>query len=120
MLLHGVEQGERKAQRTLCINNQKQLLLAHIMAVGDNNDRDQSPQIAVVSGSLECVTPGGLALQTRRSAAEAGTYYGRSTGFSYPVMRKAGGAYVAPSIGDANSLRPGGKYVGTPKVLPVT
>jgi prepilin-type N-terminal cleavage/methylation domain-containing protein len=39
MLLPALSKAKEKALRTLCINNQKQLLLAHIIYVGDSNDR---------------------------------------------------------------------------------
>ena len=38
MLLPALAQAKEKALRTQCINNQKQLLLAHMLYVGDNND----------------------------------------------------------------------------------
>ena len=39
MLLPSLAKAKEKASRTACINNQKQLLLAHVMYLGDSNDR---------------------------------------------------------------------------------
>jgi prepilin-type N-terminal cleavage/methylation domain-containing protein len=39
MLLPALSKAKEKASRTACVNNQKQLLLAHLMYLGDSNDR---------------------------------------------------------------------------------
>lgn len=39
LLLPALANAKEKAQRTQCVNNQKQLLMAHMLYVGDNNDR---------------------------------------------------------------------------------
>lgn len=38
LLLPALASAKEKAQRTQCVNNQKQLLMAHMLYVGDNND----------------------------------------------------------------------------------
>ena len=38
LLLPALANAKEKAQRTQCVNNQKQLLMAHMLYVGDNND----------------------------------------------------------------------------------
>jgi prepilin-type N-terminal cleavage/methylation domain-containing protein len=43
MLLPALAKAKEKALRAQCINNQKQLLMAHMMYVGDNNDRIALP-----------------------------------------------------------------------------
>src|SRR5438874_1185524 len=39
MLLPALSKAKEKAHRTICINHQKQLLLAHHLYITDNNDR---------------------------------------------------------------------------------
>jgi prepilin-type N-terminal cleavage/methylation domain-containing protein len=46
MLLPALAKAKEKAQRTQCVNNQKQLLMAHMMYVGDNNDRMALPNLS--------------------------------------------------------------------------
>src|SRR5213593_1307366 len=43
MLLPALAKAKEKAHRTICINNQKQLLLAHLMYANDSNDRIAPP-----------------------------------------------------------------------------
>jgi len=43
MLLPALSQAKEKAQRTICYSHYKQLLLAHIMYISDNNDRIEPP-----------------------------------------------------------------------------
>jgi len=71
MLLPALSKAKEKAHRTICINNQKQLLLAHQMYANDNNDRIAPVNCGGVGGSGnprlpagwaykpgECMTPG--------------------------------------------------------------
>ena len=59
MLLPALSKAKEKAQRTRCISNQKQLLLAHLMYLGDNNDRIEAPNCGGVSGSVSSQLPTG-------------------------------------------------------------
>jgi prepilin-type N-terminal cleavage/methylation domain-containing protein len=45
MLLPALARAKEKAQRTQCVSNQKQILLAHMLYVGDNNDRMALPNL---------------------------------------------------------------------------
>ena len=87
MLLPALSKAKEKAQRTLCINNQKQLLLAHIMYVGDNNDRIEPPNCGGESGSLNASLPAGWLYKPGEALPKAGTYYGPEHGLFYPVVR---------------------------------
>ena len=87
MLLPALSKAKEKAQRTLCINNQKQLLLAHIMYVGDNNDRIEPPNCGGESGSLNASLPAGWLYKPGETLPKAGTYYGPEHGLFYPVVR---------------------------------
>ena len=87
MLLPALSKAKEKAQRTLCINNQKQLLLAHIMYVGDNNDRIEPPNCGGESGSMNASLPAGWLYKPGEALPKAGTYYGPEHGLFYPVMK---------------------------------
>jgi prepilin-type N-terminal cleavage/methylation domain-containing protein len=87
MLLPALSKAKEKALRTLCINNQKQLLLAHIMYVGDSNERIEPPNCGGESGSLDASLPAGWLYKPGEALPKAGTYYGPEHGLFYPVMR---------------------------------
>ena len=59
MLLPALSKAKEKAHRTICINNQKQLLLAHQMYANDNNDRIAPPNSGGIGGSLNPKLPAG-------------------------------------------------------------
>src|SRR5207249_6674627 len=59
MLLPALAKSKEKASRTICINNQKQLLLAHLMYLVDNNDRIESPNCGGSSGLSASGYPAG-------------------------------------------------------------
>jgi prepilin-type N-terminal cleavage/methylation domain-containing protein len=56
MLLPALAKAREKARRTMCTNNQRQLLLAHIMYTGDNGDFVAQPN----TQSYTTVAPGWL------------------------------------------------------------
>ncbi len=59
LLLPVLSKAKEKAQRTICFNNQKQLLLAHHMYVSDFNDRIEPPNCGGESGSVNPRLPAG-------------------------------------------------------------
>src|SRR2546423_10875222 len=59
MLLPVLSKAKEHAQRTICINHYKQLLLAHIMYITDNNDRIEPPNCGGAGGSLNRLLPAG-------------------------------------------------------------
>src|SRR5207249_1131698 len=59
MLLPALSKAKEKAYRTICFNNQKQLLLAHNMYIQDNNDRIEPPNCGGAGGSQNNRLPAG-------------------------------------------------------------
>ena len=59
MLLPALAKSKEQAQRTICMNHQKQLLLAHIMYVNDNNDRIEPPNCGGQVGMVNSQLPNG-------------------------------------------------------------
>ncbi len=59
MLLPALAKAKEKASRTQCINNQKQLLLAHQMYLGDSNDRIEPPNCGGNDGLVNSHLPAG-------------------------------------------------------------
>ncbi|MFO1500024.1 MAG: prepilin-type N-terminal cleavage/methylation domain-containing protein [Verrucomicrobiota bacterium] len=86
MLLPALALAKEKAHRTICMNNQKQLLLAHIMYLGDNDDRIAPPNCGGAGGSVNSALPAGWLYKPGESVARNGTYYGPSRGLFYPAM----------------------------------
>src|SRR5512141_2155530 len=59
MLLPALSKAKEKASRTACINNQKQLLLAHIMYLSDFADQIAPPNCGGAGGSMNPRLPAG-------------------------------------------------------------
>ncbi len=87
MLLPALAKSKEKALRTICFNNQKQLLLAHIMYLGENNDRIAPPNCGGESGSVSPSLPAGWLYKPGEALPKAGTYFGPEHGLSFPVVK---------------------------------
>ena len=59
LLLPALAKAKEKASRAQCINNQKQLLLAHQMYLGDSNDRIEPPNCGGNDGLVNSHLPTG-------------------------------------------------------------
>jgi prepilin-type processing-associated H-X9-DG protein len=59
MLLPVLAKAKEKAHRTICMNHHKQLLLAHLMYLSDNNDRLEPPNCGGEGGSVNPSLPAG-------------------------------------------------------------
>ncbi|PYJ63982.1 MAG: hypothetical protein DME24_00345 [Verrucomicrobia bacterium] len=87
MLLPALARAKETALRTRCFNNQRQLLLAHLMYAGENNDGIEPPNCGGASGSVNPALPAGWLYKPGEALPRAGTYYGPEHGLFYPVMR---------------------------------
>jgi prepilin-type N-terminal cleavage/methylation domain-containing protein/prepilin-type processing-associated H-X9-DG protein len=90
MLLPALSQAKEKAQRTICYNHYKQLLLAHIMYISDNNDRIEPPNCGGTDGAGNRSLPAGWLYKP--GEALPGTPWGNPTngptqGLFFPAMK---------------------------------
>src|ERR1043165_4590550 len=95
MLLPALAKAKEKAHRTICTNNQKQLLLAHIMYVADSNDRIEPPNCGGDSGAVNPSLPAGWLYKPGEALPRLGVYYGPEHGLFFPVM-KSWSMYMCP------------------------
>ncbi len=86
MLLPALSKSKEQAQRTLCGNNQKQLLLAHILYLGDNNDRIAPPNCGGADGAANSALPAGWLYKPGEALPKNGTNLGPLKGLFYPAM----------------------------------
>jgi len=87
MLLPALAKSKERAMRTTCINNQKQLLLAHVMYLSDFNDQIEPPNCGGDSGAVNPSLPAGWLYKPGEALPKADVYYGPEHGLFYPVMK---------------------------------
>jgi prepilin-type N-terminal cleavage/methylation domain-containing protein len=83
LLLPSLAKAKEKAARTTCLNNQKQLLLAHVMYIDDFNDQIEPPNCGGDSGAVNPLLPAGWLYKPGEALRKA-EYTDRSTVFSTP------------------------------------
>lgn len=87
MLLPALASAKEKGHRTICANNQKQLLLAHVMYVNDNDDRLAPPNCGGASGSANASLPAGWLYKPGETLPAKDHYYGPERGLFYNAMQ---------------------------------
>src|SRR3989442_11401752 len=90
MLLPVLSKAKEKAHRAICSNHYKQLLLAHIMYISDNNDRIEPPNCGGTDGARDPGLPAGWLYKP--GEALPGTLWnnpsnGPNKGLFYPAMK---------------------------------
>ncbi len=95
MLLPALAQSKGKAQRTICFNNQKELLLAHHLYAVDFNDRIEPPNCGGQSGSVNPRLPAGWLYKPGEALPQGTNYFGPEHGLYYPAM-KSWKMYMCP------------------------
>ncbi len=96
MLLPALSKAKEQALRTQCINNQKQLLLAHTMYSGENNDRISPPNCGGASGAANNQLPAGWLYKPGQALPRGTTNDGPTKGLFYPMMQSRK-MYLCPS-----------------------
>ena len=81
LLLPALAKAKEKAERAKCISNQKQILLAHMLYVGENNDRMALPNL---SNGGQNRAQGWL--YTPNQILINGVYYGPQRGVFWPYL----------------------------------
>jgi prepilin-type N-terminal cleavage/methylation domain-containing protein len=88
MLLPALSKAKEQSQRTACINNFKQQLLAHTMYTNDNSDRISPPNCGGASGAGNPSLPAGWLYKPGEALPKGGTNYpGPSKGLFYPTLQ---------------------------------
>jgi prepilin-type N-terminal cleavage/methylation domain-containing protein/prepilin-type processing-associated H-X9-DG protein len=87
MLLPALAKSKEKAQRAICMNNLKQLLLAHVMYGGDNNDYIALPNDTATASA------GRAGFLYRSDTTPAGLGAGVPAGISWLLLGPEGGVF---------------------------
>src|SRR5947209_582433 len=98
MLLPALARAKEKASRAQCINNQKQLLLAHVMYLHDNFDRIEPPNCGGSSGLVAPAYPAGWLYKPGEAipgGANGTNFYGPTRGVLYPFVNNRS-MYMCP------------------------
>ncbi len=98
MLLPALAKAKEKASRTVCLNNNKQLLLAHQMYLSDFNDRIAPSNASGGYGVTSSAIPAGWLYKPGEvlpGVAGPGQTNGPSKGLFFPVM-KSWSLYMCP------------------------
>lgn len=89
MLLPALSKAKEKGQRAQCMNNQKQILLAYTMYLGDNSDRITPPNCGGSSGMVSPILPAGWLYKPGAvlpGGANGTNFNGPSQGLLYPFL----------------------------------
>ena len=100
MLLPALAKAKEKAQRTICINHYKQLLLAHIVYVTDFNDRIAPPNCGGTDGAATPSFPAGWLYKPGQAIAwpaRNSNQRSKDKGLFYPAMKNVGHVHVPDS-----------------------
>jgi prepilin-type N-terminal cleavage/methylation domain-containing protein len=95
MLLPALSKAKEKASRTACINNQKQLLLAHVMYLNDSDDRLAPPNPGGAGGSMNSRLPAGWLYKPGQALPGVNGTNGPTYGLFFPVV-KSWSIYMCP------------------------
>jgi prepilin-type N-terminal cleavage/methylation domain-containing protein len=91
MLLPALSKTKEKAQRTICINNQKQILLAEHLYLAESGDRLAPPNTGGEDSIMTSTLPAGWLYQpgkviTKDPNDATGNIYGPTLGIIYPYL----------------------------------
>lgn len=87
MLLPALSKAKEQAQRTACVNNQKQLLLAHILYINEQQDRISPPNCGGASGAANAALPAGWLYKPGEALPKNGTNLGPTKGLFFPTIQ---------------------------------
>lgn len=87
MLLPALSKAKEKALRTQCLNNYRQILLAHHVYLGDNEERIAPVNCGGVSGSYNRNSPAGWLYKPGEAIRTTTNYGGPSKGLFYPMLQ---------------------------------